>query len=66
MPLIIGFILGKSAEVYFVKSIESYGNLSIFFTKSPIAMFLWVLIAVSLAFAIYLRVRNRRQATVAS
>lgn len=66
VPLIIGFILGKSAEVYFVKSIESYGNLSIFFTKSPIAMFLWVLIAVSLAFAIYLRVRNRRQATVAS
>ncbi|MEG3115245.1 tripartite tricarboxylate transporter permease [Salinicola sp. 4072] len=66
VPLIIGFILGKSAEVYFVKSIESYGNLSIFFTKSPIAMSLWVLIAVSLAFAIYLRVRNRRQATVAS
>ncbi|WP_110654847.1 tripartite tricarboxylate transporter permease [Salinicola halimionae] len=66
VPLIIGFILGKSAEVYFVKSIESYGNLSIFFTKSPIAMFLWVLIAVSLAFAIYLRVRNRRQPAVES
>lgn len=66
VPLIIGFILGKSAEVYFVKSIESYGNLSIFFTKSPIAMFLWVLIAVSLAFAIYLRLRNRRQPTVTS
>lgn len=66
VPLIIGFILGKSAEVYFVKSIESYGNLSIFFTKSPIAMFLWVLIAISLAFAIYLRLRNRRQPTVTS
>ncbi|OHZ01814.1 tripartite tricarboxylate transporter permease [Salinicola sp. MIT1003] len=66
VPLIIGFILGKSAEVYFVKSIESYGNLSIFFTKSPIAMFLWVLIAISLAFAIYLRLRNRRQPTVES
>ncbi len=61
VPLIIGFILGKSAEVYFVKSIESYGNLTIFFTKSPIAAFLWVLIAVSVAFAIYLRVRNRRR-----
>ena len=66
VPLIIGFILGKSAEVYFVKSIESYGNLSIFFTKSPIAMSLWVLIAISLAFAIYLRLRNRRQPTVES
>ncbi|MDH4572003.1 tripartite tricarboxylate transporter permease [Salinicola acroporae] len=66
VPLIIGFILGKSAEVYFVKSLESYGNYSIFFTKSPIAVILWVLIAVSLAFAIYLNIRNRRQAAVES
>ncbi|WP_342596279.1 tripartite tricarboxylate transporter permease [Salinicola lusitanus] len=66
VPLIIGFILGKSAEVYFVKSLESYGNYSIFFTKSPIAVCLWVLIAVSLAFAIYLRVRSRRQVAVES
>ena len=29
------------AEVYFVKSLESFGTLTIFFTKSPIAMFLW-------------------------
>lgn len=66
VPLIIGFILGNSAEVYFVKSIESYGNLTIFFTKSPIAVLLWALIAVSVAFAIYLRVRNRRQPIVES
>ncbi|WP_110650418.1 tripartite tricarboxylate transporter permease [Salinicola peritrichatus] len=66
VPLIIGFILGNSAEVYFVKSIESYGNLTIFFTKSPIAVLLWALIAVSVAFAIYLRVCNRRQPIVES
>mgnify|MGYP001604027051 FL=1 len=52
-PFIIGFILGKSAEVYFVKSLESFGSFSIFFTKSPIAVFLWVLILVSIWFSIY-------------
>lgn len=52
VPFIIGFILGKSAEVYFVKSIESYGNLTVFFTKSPIAMLLWVIILASVVYAI--------------
>lgn len=52
VPLIIGFILGKSAEVYFVKSIESYGDLAIFFTKSPIAIVLWLIIAGSIIFSI--------------
>ncbi len=60
-PFIIGFILGKDAEVYFVKSIESYGNLAIFFTKSPIAMGLWVLIALSLGYAFYQAWRNHRR-----
>ena len=52
-PFIIGFILGKSAEVYFVKSLESFGSLTIFFTKSPIAVFLWILILVSVCYSIY-------------
>lgn len=52
-PFIIGFILGKSAEVYFVKSLESFGTLTIFFTKSPIAVFLWVLILLSIGFSVY-------------
>ncbi len=47
-PFIIGFILGPAAEIYFVKSIESFGDLTIFFTKSWIAIILWVLIAASL------------------
>ncbi|MEA3253130.1 MAG: tripartite tricarboxylate transporter permease [Pseudomonadota bacterium] len=66
VPLIIGFILGGSAEVYFVKSIESYGNLLIFFTKSPIAVFLWVLIFISVAFSIFIRVKARRSESLAS
>ncbi|AXS41516.1 tripartite tricarboxylate transporter permease [Breoghania sp. L-A4] len=48
-PFIIGFILGPSAEVYFVKSLESFGDLTVFFTKSWIAGVLWVLIIGSVA-----------------
>ncbi|HQZ46548.1 MAG TPA: tripartite tricarboxylate transporter permease, partial [Usitatibacteraceae bacterium] len=59
-PFIIGFILGPSAEVYFVKSLESFGTLTIFFTKSPIAVVLWVLIAISIAFSIYNTLKARR------
>jgi len=61
VPMIIGFILGKSAEVYFVKSLESFGTLTIFFTKSPIAVFLWVLIFLSLGFSIYTTIKDSRQ-----
>jgi len=61
VPLIIGFILGKSAEVYFVKSLESFGTLTIFFTKSPIAVFLWVLIFLSVGFSIYTTIKDSRQ-----
>ena len=48
-PFIIGFILGPSAEIYFVKSLESFGTVTIFFTKSWIAVVLWILIAGSVA-----------------
>ncbi len=62
-PFIIGFILGPSAEIYFVKSLESFGNLTVFFTKSPIAAFLWVLIVISVAYSIFsVRKQNRRAA----
>ena len=60
-PLVIGFILGGQAEVYFVKSLESFGSLTIFFTKSPIAMVLWVLIFISVGFSVYQVVKARRE-----
>lgn len=59
-PLIIGFILGGSAEVYFVKSLESFGTVSIFFTKSPIALVLWGLILMSIFFSIYVSLKKSR------
>ncbi|MBB3143351.1 tripartite tricarboxylate transporter permease [Halomonas organivorans] len=58
-PLIIGFILGGQAEVYFVKSLESFGTYSIFFTKSPIAVVLWLLIAASVAFSVTMGLKSR-------
>ncbi|PRD42878.1 hypothetical protein C5748_13955 [Phyllobacterium phragmitis] len=53
-PFIIGFILGPSAEIYFVKSLESFGTVSIFFTKSWIAGVLWLLIAASIGLSIWM------------
>ena len=63
-PFIIGFILGPSAEIYFVKSLEAFGTLTIFFTKSPIAVFLWGLIALSVGYSIY-SVRKAKQRVAA-
>lgn len=65
-PFIIGFILGKSAEIYFVKSLESFGTLTIFFTKSPIAIVLWVLILISIGYSIYSTVKNHRNKKLAN
>lgn len=61
-PFVIGFILGPSAEIYFVKSLESFGTLSIFFTKSWIAGVLWLLIAISIGFSIWTSSSSRRTA----
>ena len=41
----------------FVKSLESFGTLSIFFTKSPIAVVLWILIVISAGYSIYQAMR---------
>ena len=62
-PFIIGFILGPSAEIYFVKSIESFGTLSIFFTKSWIAVLLWILIALSVWFSVAISRKKKRDLT---
>lgn len=58
-PFIIGFILGPSAEVYFVKSLESFGDLTIFFTKSWIAVLLWILILGSIAGSVFINSKAR-------
>lgn len=58
-PFIIGFILGPSAEVYFVKSLESFGDLTIFFTKSWIAVLLWILILGSIVGSAFINSKAR-------
>ena len=62
-PEIIGFILGPSAEIYFVKCLESFGDLTIFFTKSWIAVVLWILIVASVSGSILLARKTRRATT---
>lgn len=53
VPFLIGFILGDDLEKYFVDSIKgSGGSLSVFFTR-PIGWVIWVLIIVSIGYALY-------------
>jgi putative tricarboxylic transport membrane protein len=59
--LLIGFILGRQLEIYFVKSLESFGTFTIFFTKSKIAWVLWAFIILSIVWSIVL---DRRQKTL--
>ncbi|WP_111637427.1 tripartite tricarboxylate transporter permease [Marinomonas shanghaiensis] len=59
-PLVIGFILGGSAEVYFVKSLESYGEYTVLFTKSPIAMVLWGLIVLSIVVSFMIHKKSKQ------
>ncbi len=59
-PLLIGFILGKQLEIYFVKSLESFGTFTIFFTKSKIAWILWALIILSIVWSIVLDRRTKK------
>src|SRR5699024_8448405 len=50
---LIGFILGTNAEKYFIDSLKaSDGDLTIFFTKGPISIVLWVLILGSLLYSV--------------
>ncbi|WP_313164630.1 tripartite tricarboxylate transporter permease [Sedimentibacter sp.] len=50
---LIGFILGRDLEKYFIDSLKgSGGDLSVFFSR-PIGLGIWVLIFISLAYAFY-------------
>jgi len=56
---LIGFILGRDLENYFIQAISSRnGSLSVFFTR-PIGLVIWLLIAISIGYAIY---DNRKDA----
>lgn len=50
---LIGFILGKDLENYFIQSISAAdGSLAVFFTR-PIGWIIWMLIVASIAYAVY-------------
>ncbi|MFD2705231.1 tripartite tricarboxylate transporter permease [Salibacterium lacus] len=57
-PFLIGFILGTQGEKYFIDSLKgSGGDLTVFFTDGPLAVGLWVVIIVSVVYAV---IDNRR------
>jgi putative tricarboxylic transport membrane protein len=52
-PYLIGFILGRDLEKYFIDSLKgSGGSLGVFFSR-PIGWVIWALIAASIAYAIF-------------
>lgn len=58
--------MGPSAEIYFVKSLESFGRLTIFFTKGRIAVILWLFTLGSVAGSIAISRRSARMTAEAS
>lgn len=65
-PFLIGFILGRDLERYFVDALKgSGGDLSVFITRGPICWVLWLLIAASIAYAVYDNRKSKNAATAA-
>ncbi len=59
---LIGFILGKDMENYFVQAISSSsGSLMVFFSR-PIGWVIWAMIAASVAFAIWDNMKDKKKA----
>lgn len=60
-PYLIGFILGRDLEKYFIDSLKgSGGNLSVFFSR-PIGLVIWVLILASIAYAVFDNRKAKKQ-----
>ena len=52
-PFLIGFILGKDLEKYFIEAVKGNNyNLAVFFQR-PIALVIWALIVIFLGYSIY-------------
>ncbi|WP_431800493.1 tripartite tricarboxylate transporter permease [Halobacillus andaensis] len=60
-PFLIGFILGAQCEKYFIDSLKgSNGELTVFFTDGPMAVFLWVLILLALGYSLFGNKKNKK------
>lgn len=58
---LIGFILGKDLENYFIQAISSSsGSLMVFFTR-PIGWVIWLMIAASIAYAIWDNLKDKKK-----
>ncbi|MHB8130105.1 MAG: tripartite tricarboxylate transporter permease [Mobilitalea sp.] len=60
-PYLIGFILGRDLEKYFIDSLKgSGGSLSVFVSR-PIGLVIWGLIVISIAYAVYDNRKHKKQ-----
>lgn len=58
---LIGFILGKDLENYFIQSISaSKGSLLVFFSR-PIGWVIWIMIAASVAYALWDNAKDKKK-----
>lgn len=60
-PFLIGFILGRDLEKYFVDSIKGSGGSLLCFFQRPIGWGIWILIFISIAYAIYDNMKTKKQ-----
>jgi putative tricarboxylic transport membrane protein len=64
VPFLIGFILGRDLEKYFVDTIKGSGGSLAPFVTHPIGWVIWLLIFASIAFAIWDNQRSKKAGTV--
>ena len=58
---LIGFILGKDLENYFIQSISASGGSLIVFFSRPIGWFIWLLIVASVAYALWDNAKDKKK-----
>ncbi|UCG65902.1 MAG: tripartite tricarboxylate transporter permease [Deltaproteobacteria bacterium] len=63
VPIVLGFILGKMAETYFLISVSAFGP---FFFLKPISLCILAVILLTVAYEIRSRIRLRRKGVIAS
>ena len=59
---VIGFILGGDLEDYFIQSVTAYGGKLTGFFVRPIGWVIWVLIIVSVVYALHDNKKDKKKA----
>ena len=63
-PFLIGFILGRDLEKYFVDSIKGSGGSLMCFFERPLGLGIWGLILLSIAYAVYDNKKSKKAESI--